>query len=229
VVGADADRPIESTVMSARVQTRRALAALPAVLLVAACSTAAVSSLTPSGAPASRGPTPIPTPETLADYPGGFSTSFVDTKDPGNAGLKPVDGGLQGRSSGSLRADNGTTGTYTSTWVENRVAAAKVVCGGTTYKDVFVGETPEVTTEVDFADWGHAVLTTVGNVVVYRSSRNGSSPALCEESTGGTFTFVFTNDPIERHLNGSWHWDEAGRLVFDPPSSESPSPSQGAG
>lgn len=205
----------------------RLLASVAIASLVAGCSAAPSGSS--STAPASRGPTPVPTPETLTDYPGGFPTSYVNAADPANPGLTPVPGGLRGQSTGKLRAGDGTRGTYTSTWVENRVSAAEVMCGGVTYKNLVTGETPEVTTEVDVPDWGHAELVTVGHVVVYRSSRNGSSPAVCDESSGGTFQFEFTRGPIKQLMSGSWHWDEDGRLVFDPPALPSSSPLQSPG
>jgi hypothetical protein len=191
--------------------------------LAAACGGASAGSS--SSVLASRGPTPIPTPMTLADYPGGFPTSYVNAQATGDPGLKPVAGGLEGHSTGTLRADNGTSGTYTSTWVENRVATAAVTCGGAKYANVFVGETPEITTDLTFTDWGHATLVTTGHIVVYRSSRNGSSPAICDESKGGTFKFEFTRDPIKQLMSGTWHWDPKGLLVFDPPPAASPSPS----
>jgi len=130
---------------------------------------------------------------------------------------------------GSLTADDGTQGTYTATWVENRVAAATVVCNGNTYLDVWMGETPEVTSAVKFPEWGSAELVTTGHVVVYRSSRNGSSPSICDETTGGSFTFEFTNGPITQLMSGTWHRDETSHLVFDVPILPSPSPSASAG
>lgn len=161
---------------------------------------------------------------TFADYPGGFPTSYVKHEDPGNLGLVPEAGGLRGKSSGTLRAGDGTSGTYTSTWLENRVAASKVVCKGVTYRDLWVGETAELITQVDLSGWGHAQLVTVGHVVVYPSSRNGSSPSVCDDATGGTFQFTFTTGPITQLMSGNWHWEKGDRLVFDPPVRPAASP-----
>lgn len=64
---------------------------------------------------------------------------------------------------------------------------------------------------------------TIGHVTVYRSSRNGSSPSICDESTTGTFTFDFTTGPTTGLMSGTWHLDKTHHLVFDPPVA-SPSP-----
>lgn len=182
--------------------------------LAAACGgSQAGSSDTP---PESHGPTPVPTPEILAAYPDGFATTYANEQAEPNPGLLPVPGGLQGHFTGTLTADDGTKATYSSTWVENRVPAAQVTCLGQTFADVYTGETPEVTSVVAFPDWGRAVLVTVGHVVVYRSSRNGSSPSICDQSTGGSFNFEFTKGPIKQLMSGTWHWDDTGHLVFDP-------------
>ncbi len=205
----------------------RSWKSVPVSLLVVASLAAACGGTqadSSNGPPASRGPTPIPTPATLTAYPSGFPTTYSNDQDPPDNRLLPVDGGLEGHGSGTFSADDGTKGTYTSTWVENRVPAAAVTCLATKYADVFVGETPEVTTEVKFASWGTAVLKTVGHVVVYHSSRNGSSPSICDETTKGTFTFEFTNGPIKQLMSGTWHFDPRGLLVFDPPAAVSPSP-----
>ena len=159
----------------------------------------------------------------LAAYPEGFPTIYANAVEP-DPGLLPVPGGLEGHHTGMLSADDGTRATYIATWVENRVPVAQVTCQGQAFTDVHTGETPEVTSEVTFPDWGSAVLVTTGHVVVYRSSRNGSSPSICEESAGGTFTFEFTKGPIKQLLSGTWHWDDAGHLVFDPPTLPSASP-----
>lgn len=163
----------------------------------------------------SRGPTPSPSPIALTDYPGGFPTSYANDVDPRPALLLPVEGGLRHDSSGTLRADDGTSGTYTAAWIENRVAAAEVMCGGVTYPDLFTAEAPVVTMEVSFPEWGHAALVTTNRVVVYQSSRNGSSPAVCDEVTGGTYDFKFTGGPILQLKSGTWGWATDGRLVFD--------------
>jgi hypothetical protein len=205
--------------------------ALLSLLLVASLAAACGGSQADSsnGSAASRGPTPVPTPETLTGYPNGFPTTYANEQAEPDPGLLPVAGGLQGHYTGTLSADDGTQGTYTSTWVENRIPAASVTCKGATYTDVYTGATPEITSEVEFADWGSAVLVTTGHVVVYRSSRNGSSPSVCDESTGGTFDFEFSAGPIEQLMFGTWHVDETGHLVFDAPVLPSASPSESPG
>lgn len=195
--------------------------------LAAACGGAGAGSS--SGTPASRGPTPVPTPETLTAFPDGFPTTWANVQDDPDPRLLPVAGGLQGNSTGTLTADDGTQATYTATWVENRVPAATATCNGQTYTNVWVGETPEVTMAAKFPDWGSAELVTTGHVVVYRSSRNGSSPSICDETTGGSFSFDFTQGPIEQLMSGTWRLDETGQLVFDAPVLPSASPSQSAG
>lgn len=195
--------------------------------LAAACGgTEAGSS---DGTPATRGPTPVPTPMTLTAFPGGFPTTYTNVQGEPDPGMLPVAGGLQGTYTGTLTAEDGTQGTYTATWVENRIAAAAVTCNGGTYADVWVGETPEVTSAVKFPDWGSATLVTTGHVAVYRSSRNGSSPSECDETTGGTFRFEFTHGPLKQLMSGTWHVDETGHLVFDLPVDPSASPSESPG
>ena len=203
---------------------KSALASLLLVAsLAAACGgTQADSSNGPAG---SRGPTPIPTPETITAYPDGFPITYTNDQGPPDNRLTPVDGGLEGHYAGTLVADDGSKGTYTATWVENRVPAPAITCLGAKYTDVYTGATPEISSEVEFTDWGSAVLVTSGHVVVYSSSRNGSSPAVCEQSTTGTFTFEFTKGPTKQLMSGTWHVDPAGLLVFDPPPAASPAPS----
>lgn len=210
---------------------RSSKGALASLLLVASLAAACggTQAGSSSGTPASRGPTPIPTPMTLTAFPDGFPTTYADAQGTPDPRLLPVAGGLQGNYTGTLTADDGTTATYTATWVENRVSAAKVTCKGQAYANVYVGETPEVTSAVKFANWGSATLVTSGHVVVYRSSRNGSSPSICDETTSGTFTFDFTKGPIEQLMSGTWHLDETGHLVFDAPVPSSGAPSQSPG
>lgn len=191
--------------------------------LAAACGGTNAGSSTGPGA--SRGPTPVPTPQTLSAYPAGFPTTWTNKQNPPDSRLLPVAGGLQGNVTGTLTADDGSQGTYSATWVENRIAAAKVVCNGLTYTNIYVGETPEVTSDVKFAGWGSATLVTIGHVTVYRSSRNGSSPAICDQSTVGTFTAQFTKGGVTQLMSGTWHFDKAGHLLFDPPAAGSPAAS----
>jgi hypothetical protein len=203
------------------------MSAVASLLLVASLAAACGGTQADSsnGAAASHGPTPIPTPQTLAAFPDGFPTTYTNHQDPPDNRLTPVDGGLQGQSAGTLSADDGTQGTYTGTWIENRVPAAAITCLGVKYTDVYVGETPEVTTEVTLTAWGTAELKTVGHVVVYRSSRNGSSPSVCDQTTKGTYAFEFTNGPVKQQMSGTWHLDPNALLIFDAPPAASPAPS----
>lgn len=213
--------------------TNRSRKGVLASLLLVASLAAACGGGGPAGSangtPASRGPTPVPTPETLSAYPDGFPTTWANQQNPPDPRLLPVAGGLQGNYTGTLTADDGTQATYTATWVESRVPAAKVTCKGQAYTDVYVGETPELTIAVKFPDWGSAQLLTTGHIAVYRSSRNGSSPSVCDETTGGTFIFEFTKGPIKQLMSGTWHLDQTGHLLFDAPAAPSASPAQGAG
>lgn len=224
------ERPDPQNRMAMRADRSRK-GVLAGLLLVASLASACAGSQAgaSNSAPASRGPTPVPTPIILSAYPEGFPTTYANEQAEPDPGLLPVPGGLEGHYTGTLSADDGTRATYAATWVENRVPAPQITCGGQTFTDVYAGETPEVTSVAFFAGWGRAVLVTVGNVVVYRSSRNGSSPSICDESTGGTVDFEFTNGPIKQRLSGTWHWDETDHLVFDPPVLPSASASEGAG
>ena len=164
----------------------------------------------------SRGPTPSPSPIVLTNYPAGFATSYANEVDQGPVLLQPVPGGLRHDSRGTLRADDGTTGTYTATWIENRVPAATATCGGSTYKNVFVAEAPAMTVKLSLPHWGAAILMTTNRVVVYPSSLNGSSPAVCDETISGTYQFDFTGGPVKELMNGTWGWAADGRLAFAP-------------
>jgi hypothetical protein len=204
---------------------------LASVVLVASLAAACGGggSGEPQDSLATRGPTPIPTPVTLTAFPDGFPTTWTNVPGEPDPRHLPVAGGLQGTYEGTLTAEDGTQATYTATWVESRVPAATVTCNGGTYTDVYMGETPEVTSAVKFPTWGSATLVTTGHVVVYRSSRNGSSPSVCEETTGGTFEIEFTNGPIKQLMSGTWHVDETGKVVFDAPVLPSASPSESPG
>lgn len=206
-----------------------ALASLLLVASLAAACGGTGAGGSQAGTPASHAPTPVPTPVALTVFPDGFPTTFADVRGDPDRRMLPVAGGLQGTYAGTLTADDGTVGTYTATWVESRVPTATVVCKGNTYLNLFKGETPEVTMAVKFADWGSAELVTSGHVVVYRSSRNGSSPSICDETTGGTFTFDFTGGPSVGKMSGTWHVDETGHVVLDAPVPPSTAPSQSPG
>jgi hypothetical protein len=190
------------------------MACVLVAVLAAACS--ANPSATTSTTSLSDGPTPSPSPIVLTDYPAGFPTSYANEVDQGPVLLQPVPGGLRHDSSGTLRADDGTTGTYTASWIENRVPAATATCGGSTWKNVFIAEAPAMTMNLTFPDWGAAVLMTTDRVVVYPSSRNGSSPAACDQTISGTYQFDFTGGAIKQLMSGTWGWAAGGRLVFAP-------------
>jgi len=150
----------------------------------------------------------------LTAYPTGFATSYQIVPDAGPVILQPVTGGLLHDTSGALRADDGTAGTYTATWIENRVPTSKTACGGVTYPTFFTAEAPALTMVVTFPHWGHASLAATKRVVVFESSMNGSSPPLCDETQSGTFTFEFTTGPMKQVMRGSWSSSANGRLIF---------------
>ena len=62
--------------------------------LAAACGGSQAGSS--NGTPASRGPTPVPTPETLTAFPDGFPTTYANVQGEPDPRLLPVAGGLQG-------------------------------------------------------------------------------------------------------------------------------------
>lgn len=204
----------------------RLLASVLVASLAAACSSA--PSASQSSTPASLGPTPSPSPIVLTAYPSGFPTTYSNVVDPGPALYTPVEGGLSREYTGTLRAGDGTTGSYVATLVENRVPVAEITCGGLMYGDLFTSESPAVRLEVDFPDWGHVALVATHRIVVFSSSRNASSPAICDELTGGTYEFEYTGGSILQLKSGTWHQDADGMLVFDEPAPAS-SPSESPG
>lgn len=183
------------------------------VSLAAACAVLPMES-PPGNTPVSRGPTPSPSPVALSAYPTGFATTYQAVADAGPVILQPVPGGLRHDASGTLRAADGTAGTYTATWVENRVPASKAVCGGVTYPTFFTTDAPGLSMDVTFPHWGHASLVATKRVVVFESSLNGSSPPLCDETQSGTFTFEFTTGPMKQVMRGTWSSSANGRLIF---------------
>ena len=204
----------------------RLLASVVVASLAAACSSA--PSASQGSTPASLGPTPSPSPIVLTAYPSGFPTAYSNVVDAGPALYTPVAGGLSREYTGTLRAGDGTIATYTATLVENRVPVAEVTCGGLMYGDLFTSENPVITFDIEFPDWGRAVLAATDRIVVFSSSRNASSPAICDELTGGTYQFEFTGGSILQLKSGTWHQDADGLLTFDePPPASSPSESPG--
>jgi hypothetical protein len=147
--------------------------------------------------------TPVPTPAALDAFPSGFPTTFSDERPSDLPRLSAVDGGLRGHLDGTLVAD-GLTAAYTATWIESRVPAATIKCGGTTYKGVFTVSDPTVTSELTMPGWGSGTLLATRRVVVYVSSLDGSSPPACEEQRGGTFSLTFDTGPVPGILTGTW-------------------------
>src|SRR5437899_9582943 len=120
--------------MKVRRSIARMLPAALVALMAVACSSNTASA--PASASATHA-TPVPTLGPLSALPSGFPTTFVDERTPGPLLLTPITGGLRGHYAGKLVAKDGTTGTYTAVYVENRVPAAKVTCGKQTYLNVF--------------------------------------------------------------------------------------------
>jgi len=213
-------------VLSVNRLVTRLLASVLVASLAAACSSA--PSTSQSSTPASLGPTPSPSPIVLTAYPSGFPTAYSNVVDAGPALYTPVAGGLSREYTGTLRAEDGTIATYTASLVENRIPVAEITCGGLMYGDLFTSENPVITFDVEFPDWGRAILVATDRIVVFSSSRNASSPAICDELTGGTYQFEFTGGPIRQLKSGTWHQDADGLLTFDePPPASSPSESPG--
>jgi hypothetical protein len=170
--------------------------------LLAACgSSVATTSPSVSATPAPA--TPVPTPATLNAFPSGFPTTFSDERPADLPRLSTVDGGLRGHLDGKLVA-GGLTASYTATWIESRVPAATITCGGTAYRDVFTVADPTVTSEMTMPGWGTGTLRTTHRVVVYVSSLDGSSPPACETQGGGTFTLTFDTGTVPGILAGTW-------------------------
>lgn len=212
-----------------RVPAPRSIGVVLVLIVLAACSSQAASS-SPAGSTAPNA-TPVPTPALIGALPKGFPSAFTDQRPEDLPRLSPADGGLKGHISGSLVA-GALTATYTATWIENRVATAKIACGGKTYRNVFTVDDPTVTSQVTFPGWGTGTLLATRRAVVYGSSINGSSPPICEEQVGGTFTITFTAGPTPGILQGTWSETPAGAVTLVPkpvPSAKvSPSPSAAA-
>ena len=198
---------------------------LPVALLAlttVACSSNATST-SPSGGASAR-PTPVPTLAPLSALPAGFPTTFADQRTPGPQLLTPITGGLRGHYAGKLVAKDGTTGTYTAVYLENRIPAAKVTCGTQTYLNVFTADNPTVTTDVAFAKWGTAKLLASSRVVVFSSSLYGSSTAAWDELVGGTYQIIFTGGPTPGIASGAWQVAVDGSIIFGPPTAPKASP-----
>lgn len=209
--------------MRRRTSTSRSLgAAVTLLAMLAACGSPGASSS--PGATTLATPTPVPTPALLAALPKGFPTSFVDQRPTTLPRLSPADGGLRGHAEGSFAAD-GLTATYTATWIEARVATAKITCGGVAYTGVFTVDDPTVTTDLEFPGWGTGTFVATKRVVVYTSSGNGSSPPVCEEQGGGTFTITFTSGPTPGILTGTWTETKDGKVTLVAAAPASPAPS----
>ena len=190
-------------------------AALVLALALAACGSSGSSSA-PIVAAATPSPSPVPTPAALTAVPAGFPTTFADERPTTLPRLSVVDDGLQGHLEGSLVADGGLTAAYSATWIEHRVPVATIACGGLTYTGVFTVEDPTLTSEVTFPGWGSGTLVATKRVVVYVSSRDGSSPPVCEELGGGSFTIDFDAGSPPGILSGSWSETADGVVILAP-------------
>ena len=210
--------------MKVRRSIARMLPAALVALTAVACSSNTASA--PASASAAHA-TPVPTLGPLSALPSGFPTTFVDERTPGPLLLTPITGGLRGHYAGKLVAKDGTTGTYTAVYVENRVPATKVTCGKQTYLNVFTDDNPTVTTEVTFAKWGKALLLATKRVVVFPSALNGSSTPACEDLVGGTYQMTFTAGPTPGIASGTWQVAADGSFVFGVPTAARASPASG--
>jgi len=205
----------------------RSLARMLPVALVAltavACSSNAGSGS--SNQPGAGRPTPVPTLALLTKLPAGFPTSFINQKTPGPQLLTPIAGGLRGHFAGKLVAKDGTTGSYSSVYVENRIPAPRIACGKQTYLNVFTVDNPTLTMDVSFPKWGKGVLLASRRVVVFPSALNGSSTAVCEDLVGGTYQITFTAGPTPGIASGPWQVAADGSIAFGVPTAPAPSPS----
>jgi hypothetical protein len=201
---------------------RRLLPALAGIVILAlaACSSPG-SSTTPVPTATPVRVTPVPTPMVLSAFPSGFPTAYTDQRPKDLPLLSTVPGGLRGHITGTL-ASGDLAATYTASWIENRVPAASVTCAGKTYTNLFTVTDPTVTSDVTFPGWGTGTLLATRRVVVYASSINGSSPPICEDQGGGTFTLTFDEGPVPGILSGTWKETPDGAVTLSLPSSPSP-------
>lgn len=200
----------------------RLLPALAGILILAlaACASPGASA-TPVATATPMRATPIPTPTALTAFPSGFPTEFTDERPKDLPLLSTVAGGLQGHITGTLAAGD-LAATYKASWIENRVPAATVSCGGKTYSKLFTVADPTVTSDVTFPGWGSGTLLATKRVVVYASSINGSSPPVCENQVGGTFTLTFDDGPVPGVLSGTWTETPDGAVTLSLAATPSP-------
>ncbi len=201
-------------------RSARRIAAGFLLFVLAACSSPAASP-SASASPTPRPATPAPTPAILEAFPSGFPTTFSDERPSELPRLSTTAGGLRGHLDGTLVAD-GLTATYTATWIESRVPAATITCGGKKYTNVFTVSDPTVTSEVALPGWGSGTLLATKRIVVYVSSIDGSSPPACEEQRGGTFTLTFDTGPVPGILTGTWSETTDGVVRLVPGPAPSP-------
>lgn len=193
--------------------------------LLAACGSSSAATTAPSASFATPAPTPVPTPTQLTAFPDGFPTTYTDKRPTTLPPLSTVANGLRGHLDGILLADGGLSASYTSTWIESRVPAAKMSCGGVNYANVFTVADPTVTTQVTFPGWGVGTFVATKRIVVYPSSRDGSSPPLCEDQGGGTFTIRFDSGSTPGILSGTWIETIDGSVTLELAGKGSPAPS----
>jgi len=212
--------------MEGRARVLRPVGAALLCVALAACGSAAGDA---TAAPSVASPTPQPTasPTPLPDLtalPSGFPAIFTDHRPTTLPGLSRVAGGLQGHLNASLVAKQGLTASYTATWIENRVGVARITCGGKSYTDVYTVKDPTETISIVFPGWGSGTLVATRRVVVYPSAINGSSPPLCEELGGGSFTITFTGGPTPGILSGSWTESAGGSVTLTPGAASTAAP-----
>jgi hypothetical protein len=193
--------------------------------LLGACGSSSAATTAPSASLATPEPTPVPTPTQLTAFPDGFPTSFTDKRPTTLPPLSTVADGLRGHLDGTLLADDGLSARYTSTWIESRVPAARMSCGGVNYANVFTVADPTVTSQVTFPGWGTGTFVATKRIVVYPSSRDGSSPPLCEDQGGGSFTIRFDSGSTPGILSGTWTETFEGSVTLELPGQGSPAPS----
>lgn len=212
--------------MEGRARVLRPVGAALLCLALAACGSAAGdATAAPSVASPTPQPTAAPTPlPSLTSLPSGFPATFADHRPTTLPRLSQVAGGLRGHLEASLVSQNGLTASYTATWIENRVGVASITCGGRKYSDVYTVKDPTQTIDVVFPGWGRGTFVATRRVVVYPSAINGSSPPLCEELGGGTFTITFTGGPAAGILAGTWTESAGGSVTLTAGTGASASP-----
>jgi hypothetical protein len=89
---------------------------------------------------------------------------------------------------GTMRAADGTHGTYKNTFKEERVAGRTVHCGGKTYDGPTEDERNPGAGTFSIVGWGVAAFKTTRTIAVFTQAGIGSSPPICASDTG-TYRF----------------------------------------